>query len=118
MARDEPHIDWSQASVVDGRLTVPFGGEPPKKWTDRLEQVLERLHRPGQGWGEVDVGRKKLRVEEVTPGSESELRHLLESAVLQAGADVPVEASEGGDSDQRSEADQQMTETFRAFADG
>jgi hypothetical protein len=116
VATDEPHIDWSQASVDDGTLTVPFGGEPPKKWTERFERVLERLHRPGQGWGEIDVGRKKLRVEAVSAGSESELRHLLESAVLQAGADVPVDAKDSA-SEPRSEADQQMTDAFRGFAE-
>jgi hypothetical protein len=118
MTDDAPRIDWSQASVEDGRLTVPWAGKPPAKWTKRLEQVVERLDRGGSGWGAIDVGRKKLRVEAVTPGSEADLRHVLESAVLQANADVPTEpeADESGSSE-RSEADQRMTDVFRGFAE-
>ena len=109
-------IDWSEASVDDGRLTVPFAGKPPKAWTDRVERVVESLRRTGSGWGEIEVGRKKLRVDAVSPGSEGELRHFLESVVLQANTDVPAEDEES-DGEERSEVDQQMTETFRAFAE-
>jgi hypothetical protein len=109
-------IDWSQASVDDGSLTVPFAGRTPKKWTDRLQGVAESLARGGRGWGDVSVERKKLRVDDVTAGCEAELRHFLESAVLQANADVPVEDEDDSDGE-RSDADQQMTETFRAFAE-
>jgi hypothetical protein len=109
-------IDWSQASVDDGSLTLPLAGKAPKKWTDRLEAVADSLARGGRGWGEVSVGRKKLRVDDVTPGCEAELRHFLESAVLQANADVPVEDEDDSDGE-RSDADQQMTETFRSFAE-
>jgi hypothetical protein len=109
-------IDWSQASVDDGSLTVPFAGKTPKKWTDRLGDVTATLTRGGRGWGEVSVGRKKLRVDEVTAGCEADLRHFLESAVLQANADVPVE-DEADSDEERSDADQQMTEAFRSFAE-
>jgi hypothetical protein len=109
-------IDWSQASVDGGSLTVPFAGKTPKKWTERLEQVAGSLARGGRGWGEVSVERKKLRVNDVTPGCEAELRHFLESAVLQANADVPVEDEDDSDKE-RSDADQEMTETFRSFAE-
>jgi hypothetical protein len=51
----------------------------------------------------------------VTAGAEHDLRHLLESAVLPANADLaPTEADDGAD--ERSEDDVQMTEAFRAFA--
>jgi hypothetical protein len=109
-------IDWSQASVDDGSLTVPFAGKTPKKWTERLEGVAARLARTGRGWGEVSVGRENLRVDDVTPGCEADLRHFLESAVLQANADVPVE-DEGDSEDERSDDDQRMTEAFRSFAE-
>jgi hypothetical protein len=109
-------IDWSQASVDGGSLTVPFAGKAPKKWTERLQDVTTSLARGGRGWGEVSIGRKKLRVDEVTAGCEAELRHFLESAVLQTNADVPVD-DEDDSGEERSEPDQQMTETFRSFAE-
>jgi hypothetical protein len=109
-------IDWSQASVDGGSLTVPFAGRTPKKWTDRLQDVAASLARGGRGWGDVSVGRKKLRVDEVTPGCEADLRHFLESAVYQANADVPVEGEDDA-GDERSDADQRMTDAFRAFAE-
>jgi hypothetical protein len=109
-------IDWSHASVEGGSLTVPFTGKTPKKWTDRLEDVAASLARGGRGWGDVSVGRKKLRVGEVTPGCEADLRHFLESAVYQANADVPIE-DEDDSGEKRSDADQRMTEAFRAFAE-
>src|SRR5215207_6629886 len=112
MAEGEPGIDWSQASVDDARLTVPFAGKPPGEWTKRLEQVVERLERAGSGWGELEVKRKQLRVDAVSPGSEADLRHFLESAVLQANADVPVEADDESESSERSEEDQRMTDVF------
>jgi hypothetical protein len=107
-------IDWGQASVDGGSLTVPFSGTTPKKWTDRLEGVAGGLARGGRGWGEISVGRKELRVDDVTPGCEPELRHFLESAVLQANADVPVE-DEAESEEERSDPDQRMTDTFRSF---
>jgi hypothetical protein len=62
--------------------------------------------------------QRTLRVGGLTPGSEAELRHFLESAVLQANVSAGLEAAESGGDDQRSSADREMTQTFRAFADG
>ena len=64
-------------------------------------------------WGEIDVGKKKLKVDDVEPGAEADLRHFLETAVLQANADPPPNEKEG----ERSDADQAMTDAFRSFAD-
>jgi hypothetical protein len=110
-------LDWATASVVDSTLSVGFTAKPPKKWSDRYEEVVERLQRGGSGWGEVELVKKALRVAEVTPGAEAGLRHLLESAAQQANADVAVEDDSKPEQD-RSEADERMTETFRSFADG
>jgi hypothetical protein len=110
-------IDWGSASVDDGKLTVPLEGEPSKEWAERVERVLDRLHSHGSGWGEIKVGKQKLTVSDVAGGSESDLRHLLESAVLQANADLaPDDDDDSPEADERSEADQQMTDAFRAFA--
>jgi hypothetical protein len=114
-AVDETQIDWAQATVDDGQLTAPLAGEPTKKWAERVESVLERLHPGGSAWGAIKVTKKKVTVDGVTAGAEADLRHLLESAVLQANADLATPPDEGGE-DERSDEDQQMTDAFRAFA--
>ena len=112
-------IDWGSASVDDRSLSVALAGEPSKEWVARVERVIERLYAHGgdSGWGEIKVSKKKVTVKDVADGAESDLRHLLESAVLQANTDLAAdEDSEDGKRDERSEADQQMTDAFRAFA--
>jgi hypothetical protein len=110
----QPALDWGSASVDDATLTVPVAGEIPTGWTKRVKRVVERLERPGSGWGAVKVTRKQLRVDAVASGSEDDLHHFLESVVLQANTDL--QEDEGSD-DARSEEDQAMTDAFRAFAD-
>ena len=111
-------IDWRAASVDDGRLTVPLAGEPPDGFKARLAHVVERLDRGGSGWGEIKVGKAKLRVDAVVAGSERDLRHFLEAAVLQASADAEDnDDEETGSGDKRSEEDQAQTDAFRAFAE-
>ena len=121
MARDDdvPHgeIDWTTASVRDGRLTVGIGGEPGGEWSARVRDVVERLDRPGSAWGEIAVKTSTLRVNDVAEGAEADLRHLLESAVLQANAEfAPDDEDDDGD-DEGSEQDRAMTAAFRAFAE-
>jgi hypothetical protein len=116
---DEIRIDWGAAEVEGGRLTVPFEGKPPSDFTAQLTGVIERLRRGG-AWGDIKVGRSTLRVADVEHGAESDLRHFLESAVLQANANLAAdddddEPASGGE---RSEADERMTEAFRGFAAG
>jgi hypothetical protein len=106
-------IDWGSAEVDDGRLTVPVTGKPSKKWADTVARVLDRLQR-GERWGDIKVTKKQVRVDGVQPGSEADLRHLLESAVLQANTEF---GDDDEPDDERSDADQQMTEAFRSFAE-
>jgi hypothetical protein len=113
--RQESALDWGSASVDDGRLTVPIIGDVPTGWTTRAKRVVERLERPGSGWGAIRVTKKQLRVEAVAPGAEHDLHHFLESVVLQANTDVRDEDEDTAD-DERSERDQEMTEAFRSLA--
>ena len=115
MADDQFGIDWASASVSNARLTVAFTGKPDTEWIERLGRVIERLGHAGSGWGTVEVEKKKLRVDDVSPGAESDLRHFLESAILQANADLA--AAEDDDGGRRSGPDQEMTDAFRAFGD-
>lgn len=111
-------IDWGSASVDDGTLKVRYTRKPPGEWIERIEGVVGRLSRGGSAWGEIKVSKKHVRVAAVTAGSEADLRHLLDSAALQAGA-ATVLSDEDDDEPaaKRSEADQRMTDAFRAFAD-
>jgi hypothetical protein len=116
MSDDIPGIDWSTAEVDKARLTVVVGGRHSAAWTERLEEVVDRLGRSGNRWGEIEVGKKKLRVDAVERGAEADLRHFLETAVLQANADAPPKATKNSGGE-RSDADQEMTDVFRTFAD-
>jgi hypothetical protein len=104
-------IDWASAQVRAGRLSVALSRKPP----GALGDVVSRLQRDGHPWGEVEVGKRRLHVSDVTPGAEAELRHFLESAVLQANADAGLAADEP-DGDEPATTDDEMTAAFRAFA--
>jgi len=110
-------IDWGAASVDGGRLTVPLEGELPDGFKARLTHVVERLDRGGSGWGEIKVGKAKVRVQGVVAGAERDLRHFLEAAVLQASADADEEDDDEAAGDERSDEDQALTDAFRAFAE-
>ena len=120
MAKD-PHpcgeLDWASASVRDGELSVEVSGTPNAEWARGLEAIVERLYRPGSGWGEVKVSKATLRVASVSPGSEADLRHFLDSAVLQVNSNfAPDEEGEAGDDDGGSPEDREMTDVFRSFS--
>ena len=112
---DEIRIDWGSASVDGGRLTVPLAGKPSSEFKTQLQDIMERLHQ-GSGWGDVKVKKSGLRVDDVADGAEGDLRHFLESAVLQANANVAAEDEETP-GDERSEEDQRRTDAFRAFSE-
>ena len=116
---DEIRIDWGSALVDGGRLTVPLAGKPSSEFKTQLADVIERLHRGGSAWGEVKVTKSRLRVDAVADGAEGDLRHFLESAVLQANANLAAdEDDDAAAGDERSEADERMTDAFRGFAEG
>jgi hypothetical protein len=115
-AHPQASIDWASAAVKGGDLTVELAGEPNAEWAKRVQATVERLDRPATAWGATKVTKTTVTVEAVTAGAEEELRHLLDGAVQQANADFAPE-DEGGDEDERSEADSAMTETFRSFSD-
>jgi hypothetical protein len=111
-------IDWASAEVEDGQLTVALSGEPNAAWAKRAQAVVERLQRPGSGWGAVKVAKGRIRVKDVAAGAEEDLRHVLDGAVQQANADyAPSEQADDEDDGERSDADGAMTEAFRSFAD-
>jgi hypothetical protein len=115
---EEIQLDWGEASVDGGRLTVPLAGEPSKEFRSQLSAVIERLQRGSDAWGGIEVGKAKLKIEAVSADAAGDLRHFLESAVLQANADLRADdEDEEEPGDERSEEDQKLTDAFRAFGE-
>lgn len=111
-------IDWSSAEVEGGALVVELRGTPPKGWVKRTEELLGLLGERG-GWGEVSVSKRKLKARDVDEGAEEALRHLFESAVMQANVDFDrdTDSPDPDEDDPQAAADRRLTRAFRAFAD-
>lgn len=120
MADPEPRqIDWASAQINDGKLTVELTGKSSKAWKARFENVLALLDTPHTTWGEVRLNKSAVKVAGVQQGAEPELRHFLESVALQANSDTqaetPEDDAETDDADEP-DVDEQMTATFKTFA--
>jgi hypothetical protein len=112
-------IDWSSAEARDGALSVELTGTAAKRWAEHFEGVLALLGHGSGKWGEVALTKRAVTVEEVSEGSEGELRHLLESVVLQVNSELGLEPDPEDAQpaeDPQKAADQRLTESFRAFA--
>lgn len=112
-------LNWTTATVKKGKLTVELEGEVPLGWKQSFEATAAML--PGGDWGEIEVKKHAVRVREASPGSEEKLRHHLESIIEQANAagrsvKPEPESEEPENSADPDSPDQQMTESFRAFA--
>jgi hypothetical protein len=108
---DAATLDWSHAEVRGGRLMLPLTEKASKAWVKAMESVLARL---GADHG-VEVGRERLEVD-VAAGEEDDVRHRLESAVLEANARLAEDRDEG-EGAAASDADRAMTAAFRAFGE-
>ncbi|HEY1687291.1 MAG TPA: hypothetical protein VGF95_00335 [Solirubrobacteraceae bacterium] len=116
---EQRQIDWTSAEIKDGVLTVELDGESPRGWAKRFEAVLALLDHGLGDWGKITVTKQRIKVLDVREGAERDLRHLLESVLLQVNSDLAPDAEEGEeseDSDPQAEADRKMTDTFRGFA--
>jgi hypothetical protein len=109
-------IDWGSASVKDARLTVALSGDAPKGFTGQLERVAAQLTTSGHRWGEISAGKRKLHVDDVESGAEEDLRHFLESALLQANAAAGAEPAGSKDGEEPG-PDERMAAVFRSFAE-
>ncbi len=90
MAAAEPReIDWGRAEIDEGTLTVELTGTSSTAWKQQFARVLALLDNANSRWGEVRLTRKGIRVGEVQQGTEPELRHFLESVVVQANSELP-----------------------------
>ena len=119
---DPPRLDWSSATVSDGKLSVKIEGDPPDGWQDSFTTTVALLG--GRDLGTVELRKRTARVKGITPGDEERVRHMLESAVQQANADHEQSDKEDEQHERNDEAsdqdhasvDQEMTERFRSFA--
>jgi hypothetical protein len=117
-APKQRRIDWGGAQIEDATLTVGLTGAGSKAWKERFESVLALLDSSHSRWGEVRVVKNAIEVTDVQRGTESELRHLLESIVLQVNSELPEQEPEPETQvDEAAQADRRMTVSFRAFAD-
>ncbi len=124
MSAPEPrNIDWGTTEIEEGTLTVELTGSSSKAWKQHFLSVLALLETPHSRWGEVRINRKGMQVSEVQQGTETELRHFLESIVLQVNSELPQpeestqSVEEETHVDEAAHVDRQMTAAFRAFAD-
>lgn len=112
-------IDWGAAEITDGTLSVPLKGEAPKGFTKRVRGVLALLDQGSGAWDKIAIHKNTITVADIQQGSEDELRHLLESALLQANADLEQPGTADSDTaepDANTERDRAMTDTFRSFS--
>jgi hypothetical protein len=118
-------IDWASAEVHDGDVTVELSGRDSKQWRERFDTVLRLLGPSGGGWDEVKLTKGSIRVKSLQPAAEDDLRHFLESLVVQVNAELPDELGEGdGEDEDGAESldrgailDAEMTATLRSFAE-
>jgi hypothetical protein len=112
-------IDWGTAEIRKGTLTVELTGAPSKDWKKRFAGVLGLLELSSHGWGEVELTKQGIEVEQVQEGVEGDLRHQLESVVLEVNSQLQLDddkdGSDSGEDEERG-ADERMTATFRTFA--
>src|SRR5581483_9420996 len=90
-------LEWSTATVTDGKLAIPVAGEPPKDWKKTFERSVKLLHGGGGDWGEVELKKKQVVVAGVSPGTEEKLRHFLEGVVQQVNETAKDETQDESD---------------------
>lgn len=105
-------FDWAGAEVRDGTLNVELTGTPGRAWASRFRSALAMLDRAGGDWGEVRLRRATVTVSAVREGSEARLRHLLDSAVVEANGE-PGSEGPAQDADEQRSRDRRMTEALR-----
>lgn len=123
MADKRREIDWSGAQVDDGSVTLPLSADAPKDWSERFAAVVALLAQKGSArWGDVKVTKKAVKVADLQPGGEDDLRHFLASVVAQVNSELSDEAdAQAGQQaqdqpDPRAAQDAESAERLRSFA--
>jgi hypothetical protein len=119
MADHRREIDWGAAEVTADATVLPLTGDAAKGWAERFETVVTLLGNGGSGaWGEVSLTKKAIKVTALAPGAEDDLRHFLESVIVQVNSELAPETGEQSDEPQDPQAarDAEMTEKLRTFS--
>jgi hypothetical protein len=117
-----PQIDWASAEVHGGEVTVELSGKVDKAWRERFAAVLRLLGPSSGGWGEVGLVKRTIKVAGLEPRAEGDLRHFLESVVVQVNSELAQGKDGGGEpapqaADRGAILDAEMTATLRSFAE-
>ncbi|HEV7529760.1 MAG TPA: hypothetical protein VGO29_12760 [Solirubrobacteraceae bacterium] len=118
MAETPASIDWENAEVKEGTATVPLSGDASKAWNQRFEGVAALLARNDGGWSEIALKKQTIAITQLRPGSEDDLRHFLESVVVQVNSELapdPEQQTSEPDDPQAAQ-DEQMAERLRSFS--
>jgi hypothetical protein len=110
----EPLIDWGAADIDEGVLSVTLKGDIPKGWSRRFSSLVSLLEQGSSGWGEIAIHKSTITVADIQQGSEDDLRHLLESVVMQANADF--EQPESSAPDTHTDTEHAIVDRFRSFS--
>jgi hypothetical protein len=114
-------IDWPSAEVRGGDVTVDLAGKVSKQSRERFEAVRSLLGESSGGWDEVKLVKRTIHVRGLRPGEEHELRHFLDSVVVQVNAELPANVADAEQpsrpSDRTAVVDAEMTATLRSFAE-
>ena len=81
--------------------------------------MLRLLQAQASGaWGEIALTKKAIKVADVPPGAEDDLRHFLESVVVQVNAELAPEPDAHAPEPQDAQArqDAEMSQKLRGFA--
>jgi hypothetical protein len=117
---EQRQIDWASAEIKDRALTVRLTGKAGRGWAMHFNGVLGLLEQNASGWGEITVHKDTIEVADVQEGSEGDLRHLLESVLLQVNADFEPSSDRDAPEAQRDPQrtiEEGMSDTFRGFAE-
>jgi hypothetical protein len=109
-------IEWNSAEVSDGLLTLSLSNKSSKAWKSQFDAVARLLSVEQRSWGEVSLTKAGIAVQGVSRGSEDELRHLLESIVMEVNAAFAPEPVGATEETPRQSEDREIAEAFRAFA--
>lgn len=105
-------IDWRTAQVRERELSVALEEPVSAPERKRMTALVDRLQRPGEPWSTITVKKGRLIVSEIADDAEDDVRHFLESLLLEANAATDDDA----EPEQVDEHDQRMTDAFQAFA--
>jgi len=113
-----PGLAWDEAEVHGAELHLPLTVDAPHGWAARFRRLLARLGPDGESrWGRISVSRREVKVADVADGGEGDLRHLLETVLLQVNTDFAPDEAEEAERSPEEQRDARLTEAFRGFAE-